>query len=158
MGGDASLQTHEHQKQDGRRQLEQELLQRRESQILVALHLLKVVQKADNPENGGKEEQVDMGQIACHHVRPAGGENGGRYAGDEHQSPHGGGTRLGGVPLGPHLPDFLARLQPPEGGQKDPPAQQGRDGKTECASKYHLHRNLPLSRSGDQNVFVCSAA
>ena len=146
VGSDVPLQTHQHEKEDGRRQLEQELLDGREAQVLMALYLLIVVQEADDPEDGGKEEQVEVGQISRRHAPPSGNQDGGRDAGDEHKSPHGRGPGLGGVPLGAHIPDLLAGLQPAQGGQDDPPAQNRRYGEAQHTCSNHFHKHI-LPRS-----------
>ena len=152
VGGDLSLEAHQHQKQDGGGQLKQELLDGCQAQVLVALHLFIVIQKANDTEDGGKQEQVDMRKLPGHHPLPAHDHNGGGEAGDEHEAPHGGGPGLGGVPPGAHLPDFLTGLQPPQGGQDDPPAQYRRHGEAQHARDNDLHkyspsRPIPVRRS-----------
>ena len=146
MGCDMVVIAHEHQKQDRRRQLQQKLLDGRQAQVLVALHLLIVVQESDHPENRGKQKQIDVGQVSLQKSPPAGGDNRGSNADDEHQSAHSGRTGLGGVPLGAYLPDLLTGLQPPQGGQNHPAAQQGRDGEAQNTGNNGFHNsNLPLS-------------
>ena len=155
-GGEPPLVAHEHEKQDGGGQLQQKLLQRGEPQILVPLDLLVVVQKADHPEDGGEEKDVDVGQIPRQHSRPAGDEHGQGGAGDEHQPPHGGGAGLGFVPLGPHLPDLLAGLQPAQGGQDHLPAQKPRGGEADNTRENHFHGSSPSGPSASGPLLLFS--
>ena len=67
-----------------------------------------------------------MGEIPRRHPGPADGQDGDAYADNEHQPAHGRGARLGSVPLGPHLPNFLSRLQTAQAGEDYLSAQQRR--------------------------------
>ena len=109
----------------------------------MTLYLLIVVQEADHAEHQREQQHIDVAPVPCQHAGPAGGKNGDRNAGNKHQSAHSGRTGLGGVPLGPHLPDGLPRLQTAQGGQNDLSADDACDGKTEETRENHFHENSP---------------
>ena len=79
-----ALKAHQAEKRDRRGKLEQELLNSREAEVLLVLHLFKVIQKADAAEDQREKEDVEVLKIPRHHALPAADHDRGENAEDEH--------------------------------------------------------------------------
>ena len=117
--GQVAVVAHEHGKQYGRRQLEQELLGGGQAGVLMLFHLKVVVDIADDAEHQGPAEAA-LGKILPPQQKDRRGD-----ADDEHQPSHGGGPLFGPVPGGPDVLDGLARLHPPQRRDQRFPRQGG---------------------------------
>ena len=135
---------------DGGGQLEKELGTGGEAGVLPLLHLLIVVQIANDAEDQGKAEDEEGTKIPPEQVGPADEHNGDQNTEDEHQSAHGGGALLGHVPGGAVLLDGLAGLHPAQHGDEQL-AGHGRQHKgTECSDQDpHIFNLLGKFPKGD---------
>ena len=111
VGAQMSLIAQQAQKGHRRRQLQKEFLNGRKPGIVVVLHLLIVVNVADDAEHQGKQIHIDVGEIPLRHAPPAQCHHRDADADDEHKPAHGRRALLGHVPGGADLLDALSRLQ-----------------------------------------------
>ena len=75
VGAQHPLVAHKAQEGHRRRQLENELLRGRQAGILMVLHLLIVVDVADDAEHQCKGVDIQVGEAALQHLRPARRQN-----------------------------------------------------------------------------------
>ena len=114
MGGQVAVVPQQHREGDGGGELEQELGPGGQAGVLLFLHLLVVVQVADDPEHQRETENEQSPEVPPGNVGPADEQEGAQDAQDEHEPAHGRGTLLGHVPGGAVLLDGLAGLHPAE--------------------------------------------
>ena len=145
VGTQHPLVPHEAQERHGRRQLQHKLLQRRQAGVVVMLHLLIVVNVADEAEHQRKEIDVQVGEVAARHMLPAQSHDGDADTDNEHQAAHGGGALLGHVPGGADLLDGLAGLQPHQRRYQQLAGDDGDD-------KADRHRQHDLQNSHNDSL------
>ena len=71
VGTQHALVAHQAQEGHGSRQLQQELLGSGEAGVLVVLHLLIVVDIADDAEHQGEHIDIQVGEVPLQHALPA---------------------------------------------------------------------------------------
>ena len=76
LGTQHALVAHQAQEGHGSRQLQQELLGSGEAGVLVVLHLLIVVDIADDAEHQGEHIDIQVGEVPLQHALPAQDQNG----------------------------------------------------------------------------------
>ena len=148
------LRPQQAQERHCRRQLQNEFLNGGEAGVAVVLHLLIVVNIADDAEDQGEKIDIDMGEVAVYHALPAQSHHGDADADDEHKPAHGGGALLGHVPGGADLLDALAGLELDKLGNEQL-AGHSRDDKTQHAGQNHLKDHIFSSFRPDGGLFCC---
>ena len=115
---------------------------------MVMLHLLIVVDIADDAEYQGEYIDIQVGEVPLQHAPPAQDQNGDADADDEHQAAHGGSALFALVPGGANLLDALPGLQPDQGGDQQLTGCQG-DRQAYDACQNNFHHVLSFPSRGD---------
>ena len=126
-----------------RRQLEHQLLQRREAEVALELHLDKIVDEADQAEHEREGQHIEMRPVADQHTAPARGHDAEDRRRDEHDAAHRGRPGLGVMPARADLPDGLPGLEGAER-RNEQPAKDKRKHKRAEHDNSNLHGKEPF--------------